>query len=190
MPEYHVTWEIDLNATDPVDAARKALTIQRSAAAWATVFTVHGDTQTATVDLDPHCCDPSAAVFRTSSSRPDHPSLRPGTVRGRTGVHLSARPAARPPATARQCAGDARQFRAGHPPIGRHHRAAPPAQPARLGPAAGLPAPPGPALRRRHLHRSHGPQDRHHGLTEDQALTPLDLYLLRINAHLLGARRH
>ncbi|MEJ8639951.1 DUF3846 domain-containing protein [Streptomyces sp. MS2.AVA.5] len=29
-----------------------------------------------------------------------------------------------------------------------------------------------------------------HGLTEDQALTLLDLYLLRINAHVPGARRH
>ncbi|MEJ8639950.1 hypothetical protein [Streptomyces sp. MS2.AVA.5] len=59
MPECHVTWEIDLNAADPVDAARKALAIQRNAASWATVFTVHGDTQTATVDLDPDYCDPS-----------------------------------------------------------------------------------------------------------------------------------
>ncbi|MEV6655313.1 hypothetical protein [Streptomyces sp. NPDC051219] len=59
MPECHVTWEIDLNAADPVDAARKALVIQRNAASWATVFTVHGDSQTVTADLDPDYCDPS-----------------------------------------------------------------------------------------------------------------------------------
>ncbi|WP_329583767.1 DUF3846 domain-containing protein [Streptomyces sp. NBC_01361] len=29
-----------------------------------------------------------------------------------------------------------------------------------------------------------------HGLTEDQALTLLDLYLLRVNAHVPGARHH
>ncbi|MGW6569825.1 hypothetical protein [Streptomyces sp. NPDC054975] len=59
MPEYTVTWEIDVGAADPVDAARKALAIQRNAASWAAVFTVHSDTSTATVDLDLDDPDPS-----------------------------------------------------------------------------------------------------------------------------------
>jgi hypothetical protein len=69
------------------------------------------------------------------------------------------------------------------------HRAAPSAQHARLGPAAGLPAAPG-------LHfgdavftgATDSRTDTVHGLTEGQALTLLDLYQLRINAHLPGAR--
>ncbi|MDQ0847778.1 hypothetical protein [Streptomyces sp. V1I6] len=61
MPEYHVIWEIDLDAADPVEAARKALTIQRNPTSWATVFTVHDDAQTVTVDLDPNDRDPSGA---------------------------------------------------------------------------------------------------------------------------------
>ncbi|MBT2439750.1 hypothetical protein J7E93_06365 [Streptomyces sp. ISL-36] len=59
MPEFHVTWEIDLDAANAVDAARKALAIQRDAGSWATVFTVHGEAQTVTVDLDPDHLAPS-----------------------------------------------------------------------------------------------------------------------------------
>ncbi|GGN61409.1 hypothetical protein GCM10012285_60270 [Streptomyces kronopolitis] len=63
MPEYSVTWEIDLDAADPGDAAREAQAIQRDANAWATVFTVHTATQTITVDLDAgHHTSPGDAV--------------------------------------------------------------------------------------------------------------------------------
>lgn len=63
MNSYRVRWDIDLEACDPVDAARKALAIQRDPRSWATVFTVHsehqGGPQVATVDLDPEGLDPS-----------------------------------------------------------------------------------------------------------------------------------
>lgn len=38
--EYVVSWFIDIEADSPEEAARKALTIQRNCASWATVFTV------------------------------------------------------------------------------------------------------------------------------------------------------
>jgi hypothetical protein len=63
VTSYLVRWDIDLDASDPVDAARKALAIQRDPRSWATVFTVHGEhqgvPQVATVDLDPEGLDPS-----------------------------------------------------------------------------------------------------------------------------------
>lgn len=63
MTSYLVRWEIDLDASDPVDAARKALAIQRDPRSWATIFTVHGEHQgmprVVTVDLDPEGVDPS-----------------------------------------------------------------------------------------------------------------------------------
>jgi hypothetical protein len=40
MPEYHVTWEIELNADSPCEAAVKALAIQRDPDSIATVFDV------------------------------------------------------------------------------------------------------------------------------------------------------
>ena len=43
MAEYLVTWEIDLTAADPIDAARQAYEIQRDWDSTATVFTVAGD---------------------------------------------------------------------------------------------------------------------------------------------------
>ncbi|MEV3999176.1 hypothetical protein ACFYPK_32755 [Streptomyces halstedii] len=57
--EYTVTWRIAVGASDPVQAARKALAIQRDSGSWATVFTVHDGGQTVTVDLDPEHLDPS-----------------------------------------------------------------------------------------------------------------------------------
>ncbi|MFB8087300.1 hypothetical protein [Streptomyces sp. NPDC055992] len=59
MHEYEITWTIDLDAVDPVEAAREALAILRDPTPWATVFTVHGADQTVTVDLDPDHTDPS-----------------------------------------------------------------------------------------------------------------------------------
>ncbi|MYS39654.1 hypothetical protein K388_07190 [Streptomyces sp. KhCrAH-43] len=59
MPEYEITWTIDLDAAGPVDAARKALTTHRNPTSWATVFTVRGAGQMVTVDLDPDHTDPS-----------------------------------------------------------------------------------------------------------------------------------
>jgi hypothetical protein len=40
MPSFHISWEIELNAADEVDAARKALAIQRDPNSIATVFDV------------------------------------------------------------------------------------------------------------------------------------------------------
>ncbi|WP_333735033.1 hypothetical protein [Streptomyces sp. IBSBF 3010] len=59
MPAYEVSWTINLDATGPVEAARAALAIHRNPASWATVFTVLGDTEAVTVDLDPEHTDPS-----------------------------------------------------------------------------------------------------------------------------------
>ncbi len=73
MAEYHVMWEIELDASDSVDAARKAQEIQRDPDSLATVFEVtrvHDDAElgtrrsvvTDTVDLDA----PTPAPYRTS----------------------------------------------------------------------------------------------------------------------------
>lgn len=40
MPEYHVMWEIDLEAASPRKAAERALAIQRDANSCATVFDI------------------------------------------------------------------------------------------------------------------------------------------------------
>jgi len=47
MAQYRVTWEIELDADTPEDAAREALAIMRDPDSIATVFTVH-DQDTAT----------------------------------------------------------------------------------------------------------------------------------------------
>ena len=49
--EYRVAWEIDLDAADPVAAARHALAIHRDPASTATVFTVTGADGTVEVDI-------------------------------------------------------------------------------------------------------------------------------------------
>lgn len=49
--DYRVYWTIDLDATDPVDAARQALAIQRDPDSSATVFTVEAGGETCLVDL-------------------------------------------------------------------------------------------------------------------------------------------
>ncbi|MFD5790473.1 hypothetical protein ACFWH1_28105 [Streptomyces sp. NPDC127037] len=65
MPEYEitwpyeVTWTIDLDTADPVEAAREALAIIRDPTSWDPVFTVRGNGQTFIVDLDPDHTDPS-----------------------------------------------------------------------------------------------------------------------------------
>ncbi|MEU3708374.1 hypothetical protein AB0E82_39560 [Streptomyces anulatus] len=61
MPEFHITWEIDLAARSEADAARKALAIQRDPGSWATVYTVRGDDRTVFVDLDPEHLDPGGS---------------------------------------------------------------------------------------------------------------------------------
>lgn len=40
MPQYHVIWEIDLDAESPEDAAHQALSIHRDPQSVATVFAV------------------------------------------------------------------------------------------------------------------------------------------------------
>lgn len=40
MPEYFITWNIELEADDPIDAARKALEIHRNPESIATEFKV------------------------------------------------------------------------------------------------------------------------------------------------------
>lgn len=53
MPEYHVTWEIDLEADSPREAADHALAIQRDPDSTATVFDVtDGIGTTDRIDLD------------------------------------------------------------------------------------------------------------------------------------------
>jgi len=41
--EYHITWEIDVEADSPREAAEAALRIQRNPQSWATVFYVKSD---------------------------------------------------------------------------------------------------------------------------------------------------
>jgi len=43
MTQYKVTWEIDIEATSPLEAARKALRIHRDPTSIATVFVINGD---------------------------------------------------------------------------------------------------------------------------------------------------
>jgi hypothetical protein len=43
MPEYRVSWEIDIDASSPEEAARQALAIHRDRFSIATVFAVTDD---------------------------------------------------------------------------------------------------------------------------------------------------
>ena len=52
MPEYRVTWEIDLTADSPYEAAQQALAIHRKPDSIATVFEVHGEGRSVTIDLE------------------------------------------------------------------------------------------------------------------------------------------
>jgi hypothetical protein len=52
MKDYRVVWEIELSATDPVDAARQARRVQLDPNSRATVFTVVGDSGHHEIDLD------------------------------------------------------------------------------------------------------------------------------------------
>lgn len=52
MKDYRVVWEIELSATDPVDAARQARHFQLDPNCRATVFTVIGDYGQQQIDLD------------------------------------------------------------------------------------------------------------------------------------------
>ncbi len=53
MPSYHITWEIDIDADSPREAAEEAQRIQRDPTSLATVFTVqeHDTTKAVQVDL-------------------------------------------------------------------------------------------------------------------------------------------
>lgn len=53
MKEYFVTWEIDIEADTPREAAEKALAIQRDPTSWAPVFKVfhEDDPDMHTIDL-------------------------------------------------------------------------------------------------------------------------------------------
>lgn len=46
MPEFNVTWTIDVNADSALEAARIALVIQQDPASIATVFTVTNNDET------------------------------------------------------------------------------------------------------------------------------------------------
>ena len=53
MPMHKVTWEIDIDADNPADAAEAALRIQRDPESIATVFLVTcDDGHTETIDLE------------------------------------------------------------------------------------------------------------------------------------------
>lgn len=72
MTEYHVIWEIDLDADTPRDAARKALEIHRDPASIADVFTVIDGTATSVqVDLadEREPVQPEEAVCRHCQRR-------------------------------------------------------------------------------------------------------------------------
>ena len=62
MSEYHVIWEIDVSADNPVEAARMAQAIQRDPTSWAAVFTVNllpiKQTDSWSIDLDPDNYEP------------------------------------------------------------------------------------------------------------------------------------
>ncbi|MFG2667695.1 hypothetical protein ACGFY6_26050 [Streptomyces sp. NPDC048387] len=53
MPEYSISWTIEIDAETPVHAAYEALAVQRDPASWATVFTVHTEDGDVVVDLNP-----------------------------------------------------------------------------------------------------------------------------------------
>jgi len=50
MPSYRVTWEIDIDADSPLEAAKQAITILRDEDSTATIFTVVADGSTTFVD--------------------------------------------------------------------------------------------------------------------------------------------
>lgn len=52
MPLYRVTWEIDIEADTPRDAAEEALTVQRNPESIATVFDVSIDGAPTTTRID------------------------------------------------------------------------------------------------------------------------------------------
>lgn len=52
MPEYRVTWEMDIDADSPREAAEKALAVQRNPESIATIFTVTPRVKTTFVDLN------------------------------------------------------------------------------------------------------------------------------------------
>jgi hypothetical protein len=61
MPEFHITWEIDVTAADPVEAARKAFSLVRKPDSSANCFDVipHDDStgESVRVDLEEHGID-------------------------------------------------------------------------------------------------------------------------------------
>ncbi len=52
MPSYHITWEIDIDADSPREAAEEAQRIQRDPTSLATVFTVHEEEADEAVQVD------------------------------------------------------------------------------------------------------------------------------------------
>lgn len=51
MPSYNVTWDIEIDADSPEEAARKALLIQRDPTSMAQVFDVSDGEEITRVDL-------------------------------------------------------------------------------------------------------------------------------------------
>jgi hypothetical protein len=73
MPEYRVTWEIELDADSPREAAAKALAIQRDPDSVATVFDVIDETgNRERIDLDktedPDACAACGRAFEEDES--------------------------------------------------------------------------------------------------------------------------
>lgn len=64
MPDYLVTWEIDVTAETPVEAAREALRIQRNPESIATVFGVADGFDVRRVDLTELDDDPDGDLCR------------------------------------------------------------------------------------------------------------------------------
>lgn len=93
MSEYEIRWEFDIeDAESPLDAARRALIVQRDPESWATVFKVRkkGESEWTTVDPQPFSddgrCSHLDAVSGFYCSKPEGHVQREDHVHGYAGV--------------------------------------------------------------------------------------------------------
>lgn len=78
MPTYHVSWEIEIDAENPRDAAKQALAIQRDPHSLATVFQVlEFDTEqdAVTIDLQDATVECFDCGLEFASDEPSLPAL-------------------------------------------------------------------------------------------------------------------
>lgn len=93
MSEYEIRWEFDIeDAESPLDAARRALIVQRDADSWATVFQVRkkGEAEWTTVDPQPFSDDERCRHLHAASGsyclKPEGHVQRGDHVHGYAGV--------------------------------------------------------------------------------------------------------